>query len=735
MNANPPNWDGQPLGSGPIALVANLAAATDTPDALLALAASELTTAAVRIPMQRVKKFLECHSDRLFVSDEIAPLHSQLLAKFRGRPWGSRVTEVLCALTREGRWIDLCRLDRQVRIARDSSDFRLRSWAEIKADALTIDTEVHQNLADRDQNSDVVDHLGSMLAAFARLQAESAQAMADAGPPPRPVWEFAPLSPEEAERRDAQCKAVLEDLFERRRLANPGQTQAVAAERQVETPSDALSRIPMSSPPGLLGHHVEAWAAVSLGSTVAEGFVVDPARLPDLLRQAEQEYQHASAILADMPEDVRDCFKWEDGVIARRNGYPESRGAQLGWWLRRAFERLCDIQTQRADVPRDKNGRPTLNPEHWGFWAGCDKALWAWRQVYRMAEVARIAGPNPLVRPRYETAPLLRSMEPNLAVYRALGVPVFRPREGHIFVAGVLLDLRTRCLAAVCVLRQYTSEGHARLYHYVLREKNPLAVAARELSARALTPQERAETDPDRRLHWLPLTNALLETAPLGLPGPFLTRLLQNDYGLEELTEHEVLRLQAILADDVAYELQTFLEDGTVDAVAARQGIRANDVDKTFVNPRYPHTSGAALRNRLQRRHGRTSLTQPASPGEHPNVPSQNPSARPPARAELFRYRAVSLGGRVTSRSASAAVRRQEVLMAAEEVMVAVAHDLSAAGYRFLGVAESEFVLEVPVKNATQPALTKIAELAHKASRRILGNLAAPVMYEPVEMW
>jgi hypothetical protein len=67
--------------------------------------------------------------------------------------------------------------------------------------------------------------------------------------------------------------------------------------------------------------------------------------------------------------------------------------------------------------------------------------------------------------------------------------------------------------------------------------------------------------------------------------------------------------------------------------------------------------------------------------------------------------------------------------------MLAVAHELSAAGYRFLGLASNEFVVEVPVKNATKPALTEIAEVAHEASRRILGDLAPSVKYEAVEAW
>src|SRR5262249_31702440 len=145
-------------------------------------------------------------------------------------------------------------------------------------------------------------------------------------------------------------------------------------------------------------------------------------------------------------EGVGGWLKGEGREVADRKCYPITREGQLAGWLRKVFDGLCDVQSRPPEILRNADGRPSLDPEHWGSWAACNDALWAWRQVFGMAEVARIARPDFVVRPRYEKAPLLRSMEPNLAVYRSLRVPVFRPREGYVLVTRELLDLRARCL-------------------------------------------------------------------------------------------------------------------------------------------------------------------------------------------------------------------------------------------------------------------------------------------------
>src|SRR5262249_27416051 len=153
-----------------------------------------------------------------------------------------------------------------------------------------------------------------------------------------------------------------------------------------------------------------------------------------------------------------------------------------------------------------------------------------------------------------ETTPVFRSAEPNLAVYRALGVPVFRPRDGLVLLAGRLLDLHARCLTAVCVRRGYVSRGRARLYHYVLREPEAIAVAAAELYAHYTASVGEEEDvvraveqfagfrdgDPDRYWGWLWLTDALLASIPFGLPTAFVAAVLRNDFGLEGVSEAHV---------------------------------------------------------------------------------------------------------------------------------------------------------------------------------------------------
>jgi hypothetical protein len=504
------------------------------------------------------------------------------------------------------------------------------------------------------------------------------------------------------------------------------------------------------------------------------------------LERAQEQYRRASALLADKPEGVRGCFKWNHREVAQtKNSYPDVRPDRLAGWLREAYHGLCDDQNEPPDIPREANGQPSLNPEHWDFWAACDESLWAWRQLYRTLEVARIAGTEEVIRPVYDLVPRLRSKAPNLAVYRSLGVPVFRPREGHVLLAGKLLQLRARCLTAVCIENGYVARMAARLYQYVLRQVDPLEVVASELYAgsakAALAEQEvgandlaadgtdaedqtatgvegadgaaRAtagagersrrfshevvrlgflalrESDPREYTRWLSLAEALLDTVLLGLPDSFLTTLLRNEYGCQDLNERDVRRLRQILVNDVAYELAPFLEDITSEVVAARLGLTVNEELRQFLNPDHPAVTGPTLRNALKRhRRPITRLLRSAQ--------AQSGSReRPRTRAEWYQYRALTPGGRVTARAASAAVRRQQVLMAEEEVMLAVAHDLAAAGYPLLGLAGSEFVVEMPTTQASDRECENVARVASEAAGRILGDLPARIGYGVVERW
>jgi hypothetical protein len=352
-----------------------------------------------------------------------------------------------------------------------------------------------------------------------------------------------------------------------------------------------------------------------------------------------------------------------------------------------------------------------------------------------MAELLRLNGSGGEVRPRYETVPRLRSLEPNLDVYRGLGVPSFRPREGCVFLSGRLLNLRACCLAAVCVQRGYVTRVHARLHEHLLREKDPHAVAAAELYCGAEGEQglaaDKFEALREQYDWWLGVTHALLETAPLGLPPTLVTAVLRHDYGLEDLQENEVLVLLRVLARKVAHELQDFWADGTYDLVTAGLELTDNEGLRRFVKGGDIDNTGRTMLNDLRRQRRRSPVmrlinerTGSARTGGEPVLPQ--------TRVDLAKYRALTLAGRVTRRATSAAVRRQEVLLACEEVLAAVAHDLTAVGCSLLGITDSEVVVEVPERRADRDALGWIAK---NAADRVLGTRICQVQIIPTTTW
>jgi hypothetical protein len=741
-------WDGRPMGPGPIALIAR-ETSPGTGQTLCAASSGCGRTLCVR--PEQVGAFLAQHASELLVSIDVAPVQLLLCAVLGGRPGEKSGLDALWALTRDGQWVDLRLLDRQVRCAAGDNNHRLRSWQEITDHWLATpadNAEVDRNQASGDRLPVERDGLSQVLAVFDRLGSEAKRLEAEAAPLPPPPLELRPLPPEKEEAMRAQTAAILEDILAHDKRVGRDRPAAMADDPGPEARSPEPIVMPAPGP-APLGHGVEVWAVVALNGGRAPGLTVDPRRVPELLARALEEYRRASEVLARKRE-VRNCFDWEGNQVARNNkGFPVTRQGPLIKWLRQAYKGLGDIQNEAADVPRDAEGCPPVNPERWGFWAACDDALWAWRQVFRMAEVVRIASSGGVACPRYETVPLLRSLEPNLAVYRSLGVPAFRPRDGHVFIAGRLRDLTARCLSAVCLSRGYVTPTRCKLDRYVLREPEPLQCAAAQLRAhyaervgatddvcamRASFPELR-EADPGTYDGWLRLTNALLETAPLGLPVEFRLRLLRNDHDLNRLDRNSLERLHGLLVKKVAWELEGFLEDATFDVVATQLGLNANEGLRRLVNADHPGVTGQTLRNDLRRRrHRKPVLSSLRSLAPEQPAAGSGPASRR-SRAQLYRYRAATLGGRVTHRGASAAVRRREVLLGADEVMLAVAHDLTAAGHRLLGLAGSEFLLEVPSGRVDRQHVEEACEVAHKASGRILGDLAAQVAWNVLEEW
>lgn len=747
-------WDGNVISPGPIALLAIEPAQGDAPEQWSLLAASSRSAGIVSINLSEVLPFLERHSEGLFVSKNIASLHGPLCLALGSldKPGGRAAQDVLWALTREGRWVDMRLLDRQIRFVCGEFDFKLRNWDDIVAAWQEAIAKEHRGTAEHPIASIAVpsqqDEFSQVMAVYSWLQTQADQLVAEARPVPAPDLGLPPLSAEEVESMNANLTRALNNWKKRTNYTEP----AIPTNRGPVSPEEDAPRPPAQTPQSESTPHIhqlDVWAAVGFARDQLPGLTVDPARLADLRDEAMAEYGRASAVLYQN-QNVRSCFEWSGEVVSRnRKGFPTVRDKRLKHWLREAFKGLCDNQNQPADVPRDANGYPSLNPEHWGFWAACDVHLWAWRQVSRMADLARIADSGAVV-PHFETVPHFQSLGPNLTVYRSMGIPVFRPRPGCLFVTLKLRDLQTRCLTAVSLRRGYVSNQAARLYHYVLQQRESLEVAASELYANEMIQgtgtdvrhdeyhkakfhfASLRDTDSDQYQVWLELTNALLETTPLGLPGIFHTVLLRNEYNLD-LTESDVLRLRNNLVENVAFELRSFLEDGTLDLVTSRLGLTANEGLRRLMNPEFVEVTGPTLLNQLRGRRWRMPVMNQYRQRGSESAPAPHPPFQK-SRQELIESRAITLAGRVTRRMKSTAVRRQEVLMAVDEVMLAVAHDLRAAGYALMGVAKDEFLLEVPL-GPDEAIIDRIATTAQQASRRLLRDLGPPIAVDINDEW
>jgi hypothetical protein len=120
---------------------------------------------------------------------------------------------------------------------------------------------------------------------------------------------------------------------------------------------------------------------------------------------------------------------------------------------------------------------------------------------------------------------------------------------------------------------------------------------------------------------------------------------------LPEISANDLSRHEEAFRSKVAYGLQSFLNDATSDVVASRLGLTANDELWKLMILEAPETTGAALRNDLDLGRERAPVVMLAK------------EKGLPADRRLYRYRAMTASGRLTSVGSSMAVRRQQVLM------------------------------------------------------------------------
>jgi len=711
-------WQNESLGPGPIALVLPDDCAGE-PAAICAgavlLAGSLDHTTGFAIFGRDLLRFLKTHQSSLFASDHVAKVQRSLIAAWDQGPvpGSTNAWHAIWDLTREGRWIDLQLLDRQIRDVERGGLQPARNGSELVAE----DSPSTDSCATATETQPVRELLRRFLdVADSRLsQARELHTQGDPIALPKYVIPSRPRTPEQ-ERAQQEFNAQFSRRLEQRRLPGTSSADKPVGESVSEPIADdnEPAQSPVQQPPAIpLGHWVEVCADVTLrtfckSDDSACGLEIDAQRLPALLVEVEKRFDKACATLFKDAE-ARACFKWKENLIARNSkGYMQLEKSKLQHWLKGEKERLFDAQNENADIPCDAQGRPDLSAERWGFWPACDDLLWAWREVQRTTEIGRLAVDGAPIRPRYETRPRLRSWEPNLSYYRALGQPIFRPRDGHRFWTLRVINLRASCLAHVCQSRGYVAWQSIKLNNYFLRNDpefhelarrlyDHVSAAERDSTSNAHSTshfEELPTSDPEQFTYWCKLTKALVDLSPLNLSAEFTSRTLRNDFGLQPPSGVHLQELIRLLGENGLPELAYFWEDAAFDTLVSRENLTYHEGFETHLNTKFVETNSARLRK-----------SQP----------------------QKTRYRSRSASGRLTDEGTSARVRRQEVLLLQDEVMIALAHSMRARGRKVVGVTERELVLEIPSPQADEQLDLELRQEADETISGLLTCTSSPI--------
>ncbi|MFO0815098.1 MAG: hypothetical protein U0796_17935 [Gemmatales bacterium] len=524
----------------------------------------------------------------------------------------------------------------------------------------------------------------------------------------------------------------------------------------------------------LLGHTTLVQAQIAFAGIRQHRFTIDTRRISVMQEKVDQQFQRTclelnrfeivkpesesnikeqNPVITFPHQEIRDFFEWSNHRInVNDQGIPISRNLdKLSDWLRHKHSIIFDSHLHQPVIPLDSNGNPPLNPENWGYWAACDRQLWHWRQLYRLAELNRmLREPSKRISPHYETTPFLHSCEPNLQAYRAFRSPIFVPRQGHIFLAGRIPQLTLRCFIAVC-LQRHLSDNEFRYESIILdilRGSQDDKTANTNLSQVLYCeyhsfPAEDATTrnnlyseavrqfkhwissKNDTGIQWSNLTDMMLKTCCLNLPIEILRRNLELEQDSTELHLPDVIwnRLLQVLETRILKGFLTpFLKDSTFETILSRLRLSKEEAGKLLLHPKYSENPGPTLRNYKDiPGHPLNKLLQ-----YFPNI---NPD-------ELLAICSTSLTGRLTFRSKSLAqVRTQEVLMTHDDVMMSVAYQLVTRGHRLLGFTEDEFVLEVHEDHATEALIEQVKALVVATANNILQVVPSVCTLNTAEAW
>ncbi|MFO0952629.1 MAG: hypothetical protein U0835_16080 [Isosphaeraceae bacterium] len=646
----------------------------------------------------RLLRFAAAHPERVFVVEDVARIHWDVLNAIA--QVGGVASLAVWSVADQSHWVDLRLLARDVRLAAGRHIDRYKDlWSDElgtrykpadRAGAPSLDVNSSKKAPTAEQIRDD----------YERLRALAVRLADEADAPREPSYVLNNLRAADKQGMSRDLAALIAKVTS---SSDPPDSPS-AEQSQTTTLGSAGTQPggPESShhPEECPGHGAAARAGIVIhGLTVmnSPGLCVSSARLPELIDRVRLRFEAASKLLAE-DRELRPCFEWEQRGFVELNGkgHPEIDPKKLSRALEKVTKGLVDGLNRPPAIPLAVNGGPDLNPERWGFWPGCHRGLWAWREVRRAAEILRTFQSSPAIGFAHRLDPLVRTEKPDLRDYRRLNMPVLTPGPGNRFVVIRLRELKARCLAAVCRLRGYASAADGRLFQHLLRLEDPLEEMTRELflaaggriGSRPTSPVVPADLE-----WWSRLTAALLDTLPLGLPDSLLKVYLELEYGID-LGEAELARLKGIFCKSVAYEIKAFLEDRSHFLTARNLGRTANEVIESASNP---DTAGAQIRNRIKS--GRPDPFGGQSGDQKPSML---------IAADLFGYRGKTLSGRPTLSAAQAEVRRAEWLGSADDVVLDVAYNRLRAGYRVLALADDEILLEVTESGSSDDCVNRL---------------------------
>jgi hypothetical protein len=478
-------WDGQPLGHGPLAFIAFAHHPQDSPFGVLAQAAVASANTAFLLAPEQLSTFLAKHADAELVCYDAATWH-WLLHDYLQKRGDKEALAILWDYSRDARLTDILLLDQLIRQTRDGNGTEARSLANVTT-AVADEELPDQNAPKfteamrhpfREENAGFIRwalHIATVIRKvggdlLATAETIWKEAMSDSR---LPEVQLAPQTPEEEERLIAALRrsGMPDDLLSVSHLS-PNSGQANRPEEPSEgDPSACTPSRQQACPFGVLGLGLEVQGAIAVQQVTRCGLNVDKIQFNALCQKADREYEEASARLyAD--QSVRACFVWQppstgrgQRVIERdASGNPKNSGKPFRDWLTRICDRLRDIHHCPATLPTTAHGEVATDPERWEPWTRCHRTLKAWRDLVRAARLSRLAVVDGVIRPTYAIIPRVSCSA--LTVARELGGPIFRPRPGNVFLVGTLVDLRTRCLTALCRYNDGPVRGNLRMYYY-----------------------------------------------------------------------------------------------------------------------------------------------------------------------------------------------------------------------------------------------------------------------------